>query len=336
MNSKTPRPSCTVIVCTRNRPHELTRCLAALAALDNQPVEVLVVDNASDGSRAHEIASHFGARYLKESVVGLSRARNEGARFCSTEVVAFLDDDAVPAVGWLDALLAEFVDPMVMVVTSRIQPLPVDPEMALFAHFPCLERRVVDSSSPLWFEMANFGGLGDGCMALRRSAFAAWPGFDERMGRGAPIEGGEEHYAIFALLERGFRVVHTPAALVQHPTPAALNALRESQVRDRVAASGYIALLFCEHPQHRWAVLRYVLQSAKGSPRVWRGTMPRGNRLVGKLRLGLASLEGVLVYAGLTMNRRIATTLRRNASYRPRHPKAYVPDLERTNGSPSH
>ena len=46
------------------------------------------------------------------------------------------------------------------------------------------ERRAVDRQEPAWFEMANFGGVGDGGnMAFRRRAFDIWPGFHERLGR---------------------------------------------------------------------------------------------------------------------------------------------------------
>jgi hypothetical protein len=56
---------------------------------------------------------------------------------------------------------------------------------------------VVDRQTPAWFERANFGGIGDGGnMAFRRYAFAVWPGFDVRLGRGALLHGGEEHLRV--------------------------------------------------------------------------------------------------------------------------------------------
>jgi hypothetical protein len=47
-----------------------------------------------------------------------------------------------------------------------------------------LQPRVGDRQSPLWFELANFGGIGGGMnMAFCGRAFEVWPGFDERGGR---------------------------------------------------------------------------------------------------------------------------------------------------------
>src|SRR5579863_2053725 len=97
-------PSCTVVVCTRNRPFELDRCLAALARLSYPRFDVLVVDNASQDSQTYDIARQWGVRYLLAPVPGLSRARNVGARACESEIVVFADDDAVPEQDWLTAL----------------------------------------------------------------------------------------------------------------------------------------------------------------------------------------------------------------------------------------
>ncbi|MGH6998049.1 MAG: glycosyltransferase family 2 protein, partial [Phenylobacterium sp.] len=40
-------PSVSVVICTRDRPEELRRCLASLPAQTLRPLEVIVVDNAS-------------------------------------------------------------------------------------------------------------------------------------------------------------------------------------------------------------------------------------------------------------------------------------------------
>jgi len=55
-------------------------------------------------------------RYLNSPRPGLSRARNDGARACCTELVAYLDDDAWPHRDWLATLAREFADPRVMAV----------------------------------------------------------------------------------------------------------------------------------------------------------------------------------------------------------------------------
>src|SRR5215207_11073344 len=116
-----PRP-CTVVICTRDRPEALERCLGAVGALDHPVFDVLVVDNGSPAAGARELADRWGARCAVESRPGLSRARNRGAREAAGEVIAYLDDDAQPEPGWLAALEQELDDPAVMAVAGRIRP----------------------------------------------------------------------------------------------------------------------------------------------------------------------------------------------------------------------
>ena len=302
-------PTCSVVICTHDRPDHLDRCLNAVMRLNYSHFDVLVVDNASHDARTREVAARWGARYIVEPVVGLSRARNRGARACDTEVVAFLDDDAVPESEWLSNLAREFEDPLVMAVTGRILPLQIETESerlcALLGglDFGGQERRRVDCQTPYWFEMANFGGVGDGGnMAFRRCVFYVWPGFHERLGRGAILVGGEEHYAFFSLIDRGYRMVYTPLAVVRHPFPCTMRDLRARHLRDLAAATGYIRFLFFEEPRHRRAVMRYAVEALRGVPRVWRGKVagPRP-QLVSTWRTVLAQLSGPLLYVKLRL-----------------------------------
>lgn len=296
-------PACTVTICTRNHPTELDRCLDGVARLRYSKFDVLVVDNAPTDDRAREVAARWNARYIIDPVAGLSRARNRGAHACGTEIVAFLDDDSVPEPEWLSRLVREFKNPSVMAVTGRVVPLSLQTDaerLYALAGFNSdgLGPRQVDRETPFWFELANFGGIGNGMnMAFRRSAFESWPGFDERLGRGALIDGGEEHYAFFLLLEAGHLVVNTPYAVVRHPFPRDMKRLRERHLRDLASATAYISFLFAEHPRYRAAVIKYVLEALGGTRREWRGQAagPRP-RIVSRCRMLLACLYGPLLY----------------------------------------
>jgi hypothetical protein len=177
------------------------------------------------------------------------------------------------------------------------------------------ERRKIDRHTPDWFEMAHFGGIGDGIMAFRRVAFDVWPGFDERLGRGVLIQGGEEHHAFFSLIDRGYSIVYTPAAVVRHNCPQTLGELRARHLRDLTAASAYITLLFFEEGRYRRRVLKYINEALQYTPRVWRDSKPNSiQRIVPRWRTVVAYLYGPLVYLRAVTAKARAVSWRRTVS----------------------
>ena len=248
----------TIVVCTRNRPVELERCLASLAQLEPQVQEIIVVNSAGDDS-AVEIARRHSANYLYCTTAGLSRARNAGAAAARSDLVGFLDDDSIADPAWTVSLAAAFADPKVMVATGTIE---------LFGgviadyHFAILPVELqVDRHTPGWFWLANTGGIGlGGNMMFRREAFQQWTGFDVRLGRGAPIAGAEEHLAFFQLIESGYRCVHVPGAVVRHPGFTSEEHLASFELEMIETAAAYMTLLFVEYPAHRMELLRKFLR----------------------------------------------------------------------------
>jgi glycosyltransferase involved in cell wall biosynthesis/GT2 family glycosyltransferase len=264
------------VIATRHRPEALSRCISALANLHDRPEEVIVVDNSAGDPETERITNLAGARYLTASGTGLSGARNEGAAAAAGDIVAFVDDDAVPRPGWLPALFAPFADPKVMAVAGRIVPLDWpgsrgNSTSVADAFDAGPSPRTVDRSSEHWFEATNFGGFGGGGnMAFRRAAFEVWPGFRESLGLGAALPGGEENHAFFELVKRGYRVAYAPTSLVGHPYPNTGPALRAFHARGLVQAAGYATLLFVEEHGYRRRVLKYVFEALTGQTRSWR------------------------------------------------------------------
>jgi glycosyltransferase involved in cell wall biosynthesis len=261
-------PLCSVVICTRDRPVHLEQCLAAVSRQDYPRFFTVVVDNASRDGRARDIAARWGARYVAEPTPGLSRARNRGVAASESEVVAYLDDDALPAPDWLSKIIEGFQDPSVMLVTGRVRAPDTDAEDAahqwLIRHyeFGGPSPVVVDSNTPGWFELVNFQGVGlNGNMALRKQAFEVWGGFDTRLGRGTPLSGGEEIYAFFSLIVRGYKLAYTPRAEVRHPCLATKQDLWARYLADLRANAAYSTLLFFEEPRYRKAILAYKLRS---------------------------------------------------------------------------
>ena len=306
-------PSCTAVVSTRDRPDSLMDCLRAVRQQEYPGLDIVVVDSAPQRADASAVAREFGARYLHLNRPGLSRARNSGAREAKSEIVVFLDDDVHLEHGCLAALAEEFSDERTMAVSGRVLMSGGDDNArAAFETFggfdPGPDRRAIDRETPGWFELVNFGGLGTGAMlAIRRAAFGTWPGFDERLGRGAPQDCSEELHAFFSLVESGYRVVYTPRAVATHPAPQSLQDLRRRVLTTAAGASAYMTMLLVEHRRHRGRILRYAWEAVHGKRREWRPySAARRHSVVPHWRERLAWLQGPLLYARMRL--RVAAT----------------------------
>lgn len=282
--SSDPKTTVSLVICTRNRPLQLQSCLEAIGHLDPHPDEVLVVDNTEGDEETKAIALRYGARYSTAPTKGLSRARNRAMKESLCDVVAFLDDDAVPDEHWLRFLLEPFADPNVAAVTGSIR-TPDMPPGTVEGRSPLLISQEVEE----WFEVATFGGLGWGSnMALRRAACVSPKIFDERLGRGAPFQIAEENYAFAKLLSRGHTVAYIPAAVVNHPPLKRSNI--EQEARNSIT---FWLLLFSEFPEQRIALLRFLIRRLQRKSLRW----PRDPQGPGDI---INSGWGVKLKAGFT------------------------------------
>ncbi|HXJ33726.1 MAG TPA: glycosyltransferase [Candidatus Eisenbacteria bacterium] len=115
-----------VVICTHNRADLVAHAVgAALPQVRACGGEVIVVDNASTDATPtvlRDVSRTYGdaVRIVEEPRLGLSVARNRGLHAARGDVVAYLDDDAVPRPGWLAALVAPYDDPKVVAVGGRI------------------------------------------------------------------------------------------------------------------------------------------------------------------------------------------------------------------------
>lgn len=281
--------SATIVICTRNRPGPLRECLEGIAQLKRTPNEVIVVDNTSGDKETEAVAGAFDAIYLVEPITGLSRARNRGLKESTSEVVAFLDDDATPETHWLELLLEPFEDSQVTVVTGRI----VTPRSSLGGDSKPTVRSL-SNKNPEWFGIATFGGFGLGSnMAFRRKACVGMNIFDERLGRGAPFEIAEENYAFALLLSHGYKAIQVPHAIVFHPAGGPCNVVRDA--RNSIV---FAMLLFSEFPRNRRDLIRFLFRRIQRKPLSWPRDSPDPGEIItsGWLVLLSASLSAALLF----------------------------------------
>lgn len=276
-------PHATIVVCTRNRPTELERCLDALGRQHYPRFDILVVDNGPGRDGVADLCRARGVACIREPQPGLTRARNLGARAARGPLVAYIDDDAVAEPGWLEALAAEFADPRVAAVAGQTRyMLSKGDSLDLTdrdapGHPVPRARLVVDADTPGWFALACFGGIGDGnTMAFRREVLTGSVRFDERIGRGRAIDGGDEHVAFMSLISDGYRVVRAPAAVVRHPEPSTDAGRLVKRRRDLASSVAYLLFLADQFPRHRGDIAGFL---ARAVLRRATGGGPRGRRL---------------------------------------------------------
>ena len=97
-----------VIVVTHNHAATLSACLAAVAALDPAPIDVVVVDNASSDGSADLAAECGGAdqRLIRETAnTGFAAAVNRGLRQTGSPWVLSLNPDCAPRADFVTRLL---------------------------------------------------------------------------------------------------------------------------------------------------------------------------------------------------------------------------------------
>lgn len=227
------RSSVTVIVCaySLSRLELLMRAVtAASEQLRDGDEIVVVVDHNQTLLEAARTALADGGiapgliprvrTVPSENRRGLSGARNAGIAAANGELIAFLDDDAIPRPGWLDKLTEAFADPDVIGTGGIAAPAwETRPPAWLPAEFlwvvGCSYRGLPETVS----EIRNPIGAN---MAFRRSAIREAGGFTDGIGRvgRTPLGCEETEFAIRAARITGGRIVHEPDALVDHRVTA--------------------------------------------------------------------------------------------------------------------
>ncbi len=125
-------PKISVIICTYNREKFLPK---ALASLVNQTIapheyEIVIVNNNSTDSTEQIvkefIASHpeLNIKYVVETKKGLSAARNKGIAESSSNLIAFIDDDAEVERNYLETAIIFFNEyPAVSAMGGKVIPV---------------------------------------------------------------------------------------------------------------------------------------------------------------------------------------------------------------------
>lgn len=222
-----PSPQISAIICTHNRDRYLSKAIESLLNQTCAAFEVIVVDNAST-DRTREVVEPYlvdphirpRIRYVYEPQVGLSVARNTGAKLAQAEILAYLDDDAIASPEWLQILVDAYAeDPKLAIAGGKVTLLWTD-----------------GLTAPRWLSAGLAGNLGAYDLgdqvveiqvpgltprglnySLRRTFLDQVGGFDLNLGRvGKNLLSNEELHMTNLALQTGWRVAYLPTAIVAH------------------------------------------------------------------------------------------------------------------------
>ncbi len=214
-----------VIVCTRNRAHAITECLASIAAslAHAAPVEaeIVVVDNASADNTMAVVEEWtagcaFPVQLLSEPKKGASRARNRGIMAAKGDLLAFTDDDCRLSKEHISTLLRyDAADTQLVLRGGRVDlGDPSDLPLTIMT-CPTHKRRSLKDNSA---RHEHLGGLiGAGNLAMRREMVARLGLFDVRMGPGSGgIPAGEDTDYMYRAYLAGITIEYVPDMIAFH------------------------------------------------------------------------------------------------------------------------
>ncbi len=199
------QPTLGILICTMNRPEILRRCLAAIAAGQAMPSEIIVCDDGDDGQQAASVCAEYpGVRWLRGPRRGLCANRNLVISAATSDFISLLDDDAVVSPDFVARALPIIacLPPRTIVTGTVIETdHPVIAGNATFLGF-------FGRKSAGHYENINLN-----CNLLPRSAFAD-ARFDE-----AILYGYEDMDLCARLLSRGYTIRLEPTLVNTHLPP---------------------------------------------------------------------------------------------------------------------
>jgi glucosyl-dolichyl phosphate glucuronosyltransferase len=215
--------ACSVVMCvyTETRWSLIVRALESVRGQTLPPTETIVVVDHNDAlARRLETTFDDVAVVLNSRERGLSGARNTGVDRATSDIVAFLDDDAWAEPTWLEAMLEPFQDQAVMGAGGLILPdwgaegaprwLPDEFLWTVGCSYRGLPTSTADVRNPI-----------GASMSFRRSVFDLVGSFDPQVGRndsGSRPLGCEETELSIRLRQKlpDARIVYEPRSVAHH------------------------------------------------------------------------------------------------------------------------
>ena len=131
-------PRFSVIVCTRDRPQDIARCVPSILATVGPSFELIVVEQSTTDAAERVVAALADPRIvlLRDRSAGKARGENAAVARARGDVLAFTDDDCTVPTDWLRrawGLLEE--DREAGIIFSAVVAAPHDPNTTFVPTF---------------------------------------------------------------------------------------------------------------------------------------------------------------------------------------------------------
>lgn len=220
-------PSVEVIICFRDRPELLARCVVSLLARsDYERMTLALVDNGSASSETatllRGLARHRRVRVLRdERPFNFAALNNAAAAGSTADVLVFLNNDTeIADRGWIETLLEEAlrpdigaVAPMLLYPDGKVQHAGAALGLHGYAGHPFagLTPGTVTPFGSAAGGTRNWLAVTAACMMVERAKLASVGGFDESF-----VVAGNDVDLCLRLTAAGHRTVCVPHATMIH------------------------------------------------------------------------------------------------------------------------
>jgi len=207
-----------IIIPTFNNFEYFNKCISSIFTENNYfEKEVIIVDNASKDSTLNFLNNfNFKIQIIhNNSNLGFAKACNQGAKFASSDILIFLNNDTEITTNWISSLILclSYEDNIGVVGCKLIYPDKSIQHAGVAFNSVNVHHiyRNFNPSHPAVNRIREFQAVTGACMLVPRKLFLSLGGFDESF-----INGFEDLDFCFRVRKNGFKVMYTPESVVIH------------------------------------------------------------------------------------------------------------------------
>ena len=202
-----------VIIPCYNCEKTIEHTLASIFEQTIKPKEVIIIDDGSTDNTKKVVLEtskkyKLNVKYFWQKNAGPAKARNEGAKKATAEIIVFTDSDCIPKVNWL----SEMIKPFEKNNVSGVQGAYKSKQKELISRFGQIE---IEERYEKMKSSKEIDWIGSYSAAFRRKEFLSLGGYDESF----PIASGEDPEFSFRLAKNGGKLIFNQNAVVYHVHP---------------------------------------------------------------------------------------------------------------------